>query len=307
MKVLAHIHTFNDADVIQTTLGAVLGQTVPPDRVLIVDNASTDGTLDFDIPEGVAVVRQEQNLGTSGAVHIGLRYGLDHGYDWVWTFDADSAPRPDALAKLLEFYDQLPEDQRERTACVASLPIDAANGRAYHGLRIRPGSYDVVEPSDDLPWYRCDVTMWTGAMFKLAAMRDFGLPSMDYVLDWGEYEYGYRRMLAGYDTYIHTESILDHDVRGPSLSSAPRRFGPIALRVLEMPPIRAYYYIRNNLNFWLYRYRGPRRLTVSLLRLYKCAKLIGNAFLVRENRGEMLGACLRGYWDGVFGLMHKRF
>ena len=58
---------------------------------------------------------------------------------------------------------------------------------------------------------------------------------------------------------------------------------------------------------WLYRYRGPRRLTVSLLRLYKCAKLIGNAFLVRENRGKMLGACLRGYWDGVFGLMHKRF
>ncbi len=66
MRVLAHIHTFNDADIIDRTLDAVQTQTRPPDAVLLVDNASTDGTLDRVFPERVRVIRNLENLGTSG-------------------------------------------------------------------------------------------------------------------------------------------------------------------------------------------------------------------------------------------------
>ena len=45
MRVLAHIHTFNDADIIDGTIEAVRQQTRPVDGILVVDNASTDGTL----------------------------------------------------------------------------------------------------------------------------------------------------------------------------------------------------------------------------------------------------------------------
>jgi glycosyltransferase involved in cell wall biosynthesis len=44
MRVLAHIHTFNDVDVIDRTIDAVRRQTRPVDGILIVDNASRDGT-----------------------------------------------------------------------------------------------------------------------------------------------------------------------------------------------------------------------------------------------------------------------
>jgi len=46
MRVLAHIHTFNDADIIDRTIESVQRQTRPVDGILVVDNASTDGTLD---------------------------------------------------------------------------------------------------------------------------------------------------------------------------------------------------------------------------------------------------------------------
>ena len=45
MKVLAQICTLNDEDVGEFALQAILGQTHPLDEILIVDNASTDGTL----------------------------------------------------------------------------------------------------------------------------------------------------------------------------------------------------------------------------------------------------------------------
>src|SRR4051794_27424981 len=104
MRVLAHIHTFNDADIIDRALDAVQNQTRPVDAVLLVDNASTDGTLDRVFPECVTVIHNPDNFGTSGAVRIGLSYALEHGFDWMWILDADSIPEPDALEKMLELY-----------------------------------------------------------------------------------------------------------------------------------------------------------------------------------------------------------
>src|SRR5437870_4255912 len=60
MRVLAHIHTFNDADIIERTVAAVLGQTRRPDAVLIVDNASSDATLDRTFPDEVSVMRHTE-------------------------------------------------------------------------------------------------------------------------------------------------------------------------------------------------------------------------------------------------------
>src|ERR1700731_4469141 len=108
MRVLAHIHTMNDADVVEQLLEALRRQTRPPEAILVVDNASTDGTLNRTFPENVRIIRNPENLGTSGTVRIGLAHGLEHGFHWVWLFDADSVPEPDVLEKLLTFFESLP-------------------------------------------------------------------------------------------------------------------------------------------------------------------------------------------------------
>src|SRR5207302_8718455 len=118
MRVLAHIHTFNDADIIERTLAMVRRQTRPVEGILIVDNASTDAILDQPSVEGTAIIRNEQHLGTSGAVVSGMRYALEQDYDWIWVFDADSMPEPDALEKLLELYASWPADRQRETAFI---------------------------------------------------------------------------------------------------------------------------------------------------------------------------------------------
>src|SRR5437870_9045526 len=107
MRVLAHNHTFSDADIIERTIASERQQTRPVDAILVVDNASRDATLEQPSVKDAAIIRHEQNLGTSGAVYSGMRYALEQDYDWIWVFDADSTPEPDALKKLLDLYKSL--------------------------------------------------------------------------------------------------------------------------------------------------------------------------------------------------------
>jgi glycosyltransferase involved in cell wall biosynthesis len=133
MRVLAHIHTFNDADIIDRTIEAVLRQTRRLDGILVVDNASTDGTLERPWLQHAAVLRHPENLGTSGAVHSGFRFALEQGYDWIWVFDADSAPEPDALEKLLDLYASWPQNLQDETAFLACLYSNVQDGVLRHG------------------------------------------------------------------------------------------------------------------------------------------------------------------------------
>ena len=80
MRVLAHIHTMNDAAVIEQLLDGLRRQTRPPDGIVIVDNASTDATLDRTFPDGAAVIRNATNLGTSGAIRMGFAYALERQF-----------------------------------------------------------------------------------------------------------------------------------------------------------------------------------------------------------------------------------
>jgi glycosyltransferase involved in cell wall biosynthesis len=47
VRIVGHIHTFNDEEVIDRSLHALLRQTCPVDEIILVDNGSTDGTLVF--------------------------------------------------------------------------------------------------------------------------------------------------------------------------------------------------------------------------------------------------------------------
>src|SRR5688572_20770642 len=121
MRILGYIHTFNDEKVIERSLEAVSNQTHPVQEILVVDNASTDGTLRKLASKPVTLIKHSKNLGTSGAVVSGMQYAIDHRYDWIWIFDADSAPRKDSLAKLLELYNSLGPEFQEQVWLLSSL------------------------------------------------------------------------------------------------------------------------------------------------------------------------------------------
>lgn len=95
--------TYNRKKLLEENIGALLKQTFEAHDVLIIDNASSDGT-----GEMVAAIRDERvkyyntgkNLGGAGGFAFGLKKALELGYRYAWMMDDDSIPERDALESL---------------------------------------------------------------------------------------------------------------------------------------------------------------------------------------------------------------
>jgi GT2 family glycosyltransferase len=306
MRVLGHIHTFNEEEVIDRSLSALLDQTYPVDEVLLVDNASTDNTLNRRFPDTVTVIRHTENMLTSAAIITAMRYAMERGYDWIWILNGDSAPRQNALEKLVELYRGFSPDLQEQVWLLATLPVDATTQRPNHGFLVTSGGLREIRPPADDAFYECDATIWSGSLYKVAAVQQVGLPRLDYPMDMAEIEYGYRGRRRGYRAFLHLGSVMDHNIAGPSLQSVEYRLGPVTVRLAELRPYRCYYVVGNVLDFWLYEYRDRTVFTYAYC-LLKVAKLMAS-FLVRPiSRRRELAACFHGVWDGVRRRINPRY
>ena len=69
--------------------------------VVVVDDASTDDTVDVARAHGAKVLALPFNVGIGGAVQTGLRYARDEGYDVAVRLDGDGQHAAEELGKLL--------------------------------------------------------------------------------------------------------------------------------------------------------------------------------------------------------------
>ncbi|RZS77044.1 glycosyltransferase family 2 protein [Pigmentiphaga kullae] len=108
MHVCAVVVTYNRKALLARCLKALLGQQRPPDRIIIIDNASTDGTPAALEQDGtlarpdVELVTLERNEGGAGGFHHGLERAMRSGAELAWLMDDDGHPAPDCLQRLLE-------------------------------------------------------------------------------------------------------------------------------------------------------------------------------------------------------------
>ncbi|GAA6756682.1 hypothetical protein Thermus77420_21580 [Thermus thalpophilus] len=107
-RVCAVIVTHNRKELLRECLRAVLAQTRPVDHILVVDNASTDGTADMLREEfsQVEVLRLPENQGGAGGFHEGMKRAYELGYEWMWLMDDDALPSRTALEELLLFSEE---------------------------------------------------------------------------------------------------------------------------------------------------------------------------------------------------------
>ncbi len=102
--VAAVVVTFNRLEKLKKVIAAIEAQEHTPTHLVIVDNASTDGTGEYlaqlTSPLPLEIVSLDTNTGGAGGFSAGMRRGYELGADFVWIMDDDGYPEPDALAKL---------------------------------------------------------------------------------------------------------------------------------------------------------------------------------------------------------------
>jgi rhamnopyranosyl-N-acetylglucosaminyl-diphospho-decaprenol beta-1,3/1,4-galactofuranosyltransferase len=109
-RAVAVIVTWNRRDLLLEALAALSAQSRPADAVIVIDNASTDGTsaaVRSTFP-AVRLATLDVNYGGAGGFAYGMALALSDGADVVWLMDDDTVPAPDALQVLLAARDQYP-------------------------------------------------------------------------------------------------------------------------------------------------------------------------------------------------------
>jgi rhamnopyranosyl-N-acetylglucosaminyl-diphospho-decaprenol beta-1,3/1,4-galactofuranosyltransferase len=296
-------------------------------EILIVDNASTDGTTQWlatvtvaepprsaeparsvELPLSVApvettphrpVVRHRTlatNTGGAGGFHTGVEWAINRGADLLWLMDDDGVPEPDCLDTLLAYVGQfdfwgpavLAEQDPERLCFPIRLPGSA---QVVHDMsQVRAAAHDGLIPDVVIPF--------NGVLLSRELVQRIGLVREEFFI-WGDdVEYLWRARAAG----ARVATVVKARFRHPATDDlgTPMMFRRTTYNH-SPSDLKHYCMARNNL-VNLRRYRGTTHALAFV------AKTIWFYTFTRPMPGR-LALSARAMWAGLRGDFtgHRRF
>jgi rhamnopyranosyl-N-acetylglucosaminyl-diphospho-decaprenol beta-1,3/1,4-galactofuranosyltransferase len=301
-RTVAVVVTWNRSGLLARILRAVDAQTVRPDEVVVVDNASTDDTpavldqLSTELSTPPTVLRLDRNTGGAGGFRAGLERALDDGADLIWLMDDDGQPPPDCLASLL------PHVERHDFLGPAVV-AEGDPRRLCFPIRV-PGTARVVHDLADVERASRDgllenvVIPFNGVLVTRDLVERIGLVRADFFI-WGDdVEYLWRARRAGARIATVVDSHFLHPVVGDL--GTPMMFGRTTYNH-SPSDLKHYCMVRNNTTN-LREYVGPLGVLAFLV------KTVWFYTFTRRQRGRLrlsaraFVAAVRGDFTG-----HERF
>jgi GT2 family glycosyltransferase len=214
--VVAVVVTWNRRELLVESLDAVQAQTHAPAAVVVVDNASDDGTAELlaERAAGLDVVRLTRNVGGAGGFTAGLEQALTLEPDLVWLLDDDTVPTATAAERLVTAW----ATYRERTGAAPALLASRVvwtDGRDHpmNTPRPKPGAgraeRRAAEAVGAVPIRSAS---FVSLMCDVGVVRERGLPVADYFLWNDDFEYS-TRLARGNAALFVPGSVVVHKTR----------------------------------------------------------------------------------------------
>lgn len=204
---LALVVTFNRKSLLLETIHALKNQTQSCD-VLIIDNASTDGTFDFIEHlidgENIQYINTGANLGGAGGFNFALREGAKRDYEYFWLMDDDTIANVDTLEEFLRAAVALDNDFgylssfakfTDGNPCKMNIPTLSKDW--YNGIEKYTGLVKV------------DRATFVSFFVKKSVVLDLGLPIKDFFIWADDTEYS-MRISKKYPSYTVLSSEIVH-------------------------------------------------------------------------------------------------
>ena len=203
-------------------LAGVFGGKVRPDHVVVVDNASTDGSIEEarqSFPT-VEFIQNAENVGFGSACNQGIELGLSRGVDYVFLLNQDAEIAADALESMIGL-----AERQSRVGVVGSRTLlgkatsTAAPKLLYNGSyrtwlplwqRI-PGCGQPDNPADDEP-REVDIVWGHAMLLKSAALRAVGLFDSGFFMYYEDVDLCQRMQQAGWQCWCDSQAITWHDI-----------------------------------------------------------------------------------------------
>lgn len=202
-KIAAVVVTYNRKKILQECIHSLLNQSKQLD-ILIIDNASTDGTEQvikkFSDPH-VVYINTGKNLGGAGGFQYGVNEGVKRGYDYLWLMDDDSIPERDALQQLVQFaknhdFGFLSSKVlwKDHSLCQMNIPKKSLNSKL---ILFDDGPQKII------------MATFVSFFVSTAVVKNVGLPIKEFFIWADDLEYS-RRISRQYPCYFIDKSIVVH-------------------------------------------------------------------------------------------------
>jgi GT2 family glycosyltransferase len=291
--IVAVIVTWNKRPQVLRCLESVLASTQPIEGVVVVDNASTDGTaqaIKQQFGNTVQVIVNPVNKGGSGGFYDGIIAALRYQADYLWLLDNDVIVAPDALNQLLEVAEEEPGAGivgskvyfAQAPQVIWSMGAKVNHQRAkisIVGDKVHDdGQFDQLIEVDYVPL--CSM------LLAVQVVHTIGSVDPAYFVYCDDLDFCTRAKQADFRVLNAPGSIVWHD---------------ITLNSSRMSPFALYYYTRNYIYYFLkFAPAGYKLVTVTCLLVFMLKRMLatirywpGFAMFVRLEQ-----AILTGCFDG---------
>ena len=298
MRTFAVVVTYNRKELLRECLDMILAQTCPVDKLILIDNASTDGTGQM-LTEGGYLDNpvfdyrlMENNLGGAGGFYEGLRIAGELGADWVWIMDDDTIPQEDSLAAIMSKTGQYP-NAGFFASCVMGPDGEPMNIPVIDKHKADNGYEDWYMPMKD-GMVKIQTATFVSLLINGKAIKKCGLPCKDFFI-WGDdTEYTLRLTRHYGNAYLVGESWVCH-----------KRFNAKCLGVQfedDKKRLRNYHYLYRNTLIRAAKYDGG---LYCALKLFKFELLSFRVLFFRRNGIHRFKAVQKGIFEFMF--QYKKF
>ena len=281
--------TWNRLDMLKACVAAAKKNAREAD-LLVVDNASTDGTGEWLSGQiGLHVLSLAENMGGAGGFAAGMKWANERGYDWMWIMDDDVVPLEGALDVIAE--------NAARADVIQAAKYGADGGECvFEGLLDPRTMRRRRIPVSSVPacgFVSCNVATFEGLFVSRRAVDRIGLPDASFFYGLDDLLYGYRASEAARFIFV-PKFVLRKQVDKSRAKLCGRHF-------YSSSPQSRYYHVRNYWKVMRYlRATGKGSWRMYLTYAYEAAKALAITLLVEfDIRG--FARVLRGIVDGVHG------
>jgi GT2 family glycosyltransferase len=207
--VVAALVTRNRLELLRETLAAIGEQTHPVDRLIVVDNASTDGTREMlaqDFPQA-EVVALPENQGATGGFYEAIAAGYRAGADWVWLMDDDSVARPTALEELVGALEDL--DGASPALLCSRVEWQNGNPHVMNRPSIRRRDAESLVRSVRMGLLPVRAATWVSLLLSREAVERSGMPLRHFFYQADDIEYTARVLRDASGFYVPA-SVVEH-------------------------------------------------------------------------------------------------
>lgn len=280
INTAAVVVTYNRIELLKECIQALQGQSARVYKVVVVNNASTDGTTEYlsTLPTKMfEVINSEKNLGGAGGFTLGMETALqDKDVTNLWIMDDDTIPTPTALEEL-----------QQASIKLGKYGFLCSEVKGVHGeaMNMPAPSKDWNSLMDD-GFVKVEIATFVSLYVSVEAIHNAGLPYSEFFI-WGDdTEFTYR--LAAYAAcyYVTSSKVIHKSKKSKDINI-----------VTDNDRIPRYYYYYRNSYFY---YKESLGWKGEIFMTANAVKDLLKVSIKSKYKIKKITVIISGWWAGIW-------